>query len=79
MTCRRQNALMSRLTAAGAANLAEGRKADNSAAYQEALSTLRSHAEDCEECINALKSGFPELKNKQLTMISLIQPIHEEA
>jgi len=77
MTCRRQNILMSRLTAAGAVNLAQGRKADHSAAYQEALATLRSHTEDCEECINALRSGFPELQDKQFTMISL-NPIREE-
>jgi len=73
MTCQRQQILMSRLTAAGAVNLAQGKPADRSDAYQEALSVLRSHAEDCADCINALKSGFPELQGKQLHMISLLE------
>ena len=71
--CARYEQLRQALEQAGTDARVDGQMPDDTAACRLALTKLRSHAEDCQECIEALFGAFPETVGKQRRMVSLLQ------
>lgn len=72
MSCPRHYELLDLVTQAGAQALTEHNKPEKSPAYQKAIARLRAHDEICEDCQADFKNSFPELRGKEMIIVSLL-------